>query len=440
MMRTTLLCALSISLVAAATAARSAETMRGIFPAGPLAPAEASDWEFSSVRGAPEEEIVAFVYLNEPSTTVRVKMTLAPLSVRAVEIYANGTLSERLDGEGPLGRRKASGFNVGQQPTVPLSTGLRPGLNRISLLARFAQDTEDRVQSERPAWAGSLAFSSGRLVHLSLMFRGWERLYDCQAGFYQTFRRFDYDVRVGHPLVPEKNLIDGLGRVGELQEALGRDPSVRMALWESDRLYMEAWSESGNGFGYLKSQLGLGKQIAASWCATAPKWVAHEIYRSNSKRLYLYDALTDVALSKGNLRNACAVLATRAGEAAPEAIQSLLTLMGQDQKLVESLAVTASTVGDGLDGRIKEILTTFPAWREWYIHAYASLRGQMKLVPADYPSRTVVEHEGRVVRAYLDQVRALVQQDSVFGRLQMELAGSLLEPRRPPAAVPKRVW
>jgi hypothetical protein len=430
----------AIACVAAPPARSRAEPLRGALPPGPLAPAGPARWSFSSVPGAPEQEAIAFLYLSGTSTAVSLALAPAPPEIRAIEVYANGSLSARMDGAGPVDDRAALGFRPGAEVRVPLSVGLRRGLNRIGLVARYSAASEDSLDPRRPPWRGTALFEPGRLVELPLFFRGLERVFSMQAMLYQALRRFDHEVRTGHPPGPQVALARALGEVEELRHSLAHDRSVALALVEADRLYLESWGEPGAGGLFLTRQLDAAREIPRAWSATQSFQVAHEIYRGASRRATLYGPLTDVALSRENLRNACAVLATRSGEAAPDALGSLVALLSADAVLLAALERSATGLGADLAARVREILTTYPGWREQFLLGHAAVRASRKTEPADYPSRAVVEHEARVAAGTLDQIRSLVQRDLVFGRLLTELVASMLEPRVGPPGVPRKNW
>lgn len=426
-----------LSLLIASSPLAAVETAKGVLPPGPAAPTGVTTWEFASGRDV--VEVTTFLYLTADATAMVLRMTPPDAAIRAVEVYANGVLSVRLDGEGAVEGRKPGGFRHGDGPPVALVKGLRKGLNRITLLPRYAGEIEDSG-APRPSWSGIASFATGRLVELTLMFRGLERFYDLQAKLYQTLRRFDNEIRVGHPLEPQHELIRRMSELSGHDRALSRDRSVGVVLAEADRLYLESWREPGYGGAFLAAQMATARQVAVGWHSTDPLFVAHEIYRSARRRSSIYDALTDVALSKENLRNACAVLATRAGETAPEGLKSLFVLMQQDGVLQESLERQLALMATDLTDRQSEILKAYPQWRDRFLFAYHAVIRARKSVPPDYPSRAVVEHEARVVAGYLDDVRALLTRDIAYGRILAELTSTLLEPRAEAPGLPKRSW
>lgn len=429
---------LVLACALAAAPASAVETARGVLPPGPAAPAGFTVWEFAS--GRDEQQVTTFLYLTDAATSFRLRMTPADPAIRAIEVYANGTLSARFDQEGSFEDRKARGFQSGDGPAVNLTRGLRRGLNRITFLPRFAADIEDSVDHLRPAWSGIASFSTGRLVELTLLFRGLERVFDMEAKLYRALRYFDHEIRVGHPLEPQFELVRRLEEVEGLRKSLARDRSVALALAEADRLYLESWKEPGAGGKYLGAQLAAGREIAHHWGHTAPLWVAHEIYRSARRKASMYEALTDVSLSRENLRNACAVLATRSGETAPEALKTLLNLMQQDQILTENLDRQATAMAQELAVRRAEILKTFPRWREQFLGAYHAVIRFRKVPPPDYPSRAVVDHETDIVVKYLDELHGLCDRDLGYGRILSELTATLVEPRDAAVGLPRRTW
>jgi hypothetical protein len=429
------------SLLAVATLAtpiHAVETARGVLPPGPAAPTGVTGWTFASGRDV--VEVTTFLYVTHDATSMTLRMTPPDAAIRAVEVYANGTFSARLDGSGAVEGRKPDGFRHGDGPPVPLIKGLRKGLNRITLLPRYASDIEDAEGAPRPAWSGVASFATGRLVELPLMFRGLERYYNFQARLYQSLRHFDHEIRVGHPLEPQHALIRRMNDVSELRHVLARDRSVVVLMAEADRLYLESWRETGGGDQFLNAQTATARQVAVGWHSTEPLFVAHEIYRSARKKSSIYEALTDVALSKENLRNACAVLATRSGETVPEGLKSLFMLMQQDIVLQEALERQLALTAQDLTDRQAEILKAYPQWKERFLFAYHAVLRARKSVPPDYPSKPVVEHESRVITGYLDQCRALLTRDVAYGKILAELASTLLEPRAEAPGLPKRLW
>lgn len=425
-------------LLALAPPVPAVETARGVLPPGPAAPAGVRTLEFAA--GREEVQVTTFLYLTGTATSIALRITPPDAAIRAVEVYANGVFCARFDSNGPVEDRKPAGFRHGEGPGVDLTHGLRRGVNRITLLPRYAGEVEDAVDTPRPAWSGVATFSTGRLFELTLFFRGLERVYDVQAKLYRALRYFDHEIRVGHPLEPQLALTRRLEEVDHQRHGLARERCVALALAEADRLYLESWKEPGGGGQYLAAQLAAGRAIAHHWGHTAPLWVAHEIYRSARRKAAMYEALTDVSLSRENLRNACAVLATRAGETAPEALRSLLNLMQQDQQLTEGLDRQVALMRDELSRRRAEILKTYPLWREQFLFAYHAVIRSRKIPFPDYPSKAVVDHEIDVVAKYLDEVHGLCDRDVAFGRLLAELAATLVEPRDAAPGLPRRTW
>lgn len=423
--------------------ARAAETVRGALPRGSVAPRTATEWEFSSVPGAPEDEVVAFLYLDQrsdPRTSLIVVPVVMPSAIRALEVYANGELSERFDGAGPVAARKPTGFRPREEILLTLSKGIRPGLNRISLLARYSAEVEDDPGGQRASWTGFARFNPGRLVRLSLLFRGFERVFDVQAALYQALRRFDQELRNGQLEIGRHNLGRELRQVGDMVRSLQHDAAVRMTQDEQDRYYLETWNESGQSKEYLDAQLDLARRIAETWAGAVPLCAAHQVYQYTSRKANLSAALTDVALSKENLRNACAVLATRAGEAAPDAIVSLRTLMGQDLRLMETLTVACRAASDSVASRSLSILKDSPAWRDKFTVGSHALKGFRKAYRNSSPPKAAIERDVSVASQYLGLVESLARRDLIYARLVSELAGCLLEPRFGAASIPRRDW
>ena len=427
-----------LTCAALAVPAAAVETARGVLPPLPAAPGGVRVWEFAS--GRDEQQVSTYLYLTDAVTSFALRMTPPDPAVRAVEVYVNGTFSVRFDGEGPLDERRPAGFRHADVPPVTLTRGVRRGLNRITFLPRFDGELEDSIDRMRPAWSGIATFSTGRLFELTLFFRGLERVYDMEAKLYRSLRYFDHEIRTGHPLEPQYDLVRRLDEVEGLRANLAHDSAVALALAEADRLYLEAWKEPGEGARFLAAQLAGGRAIAHHWASTAPLWVAHEIYRSARRRAQMYEALTDVSLSRENLRNACAVLATRAGETAPESLKSLLNLMQQDQILTENLDRQGALMGEELARRRTEILKSYPRWREQFLAAYHAVIRFAKIPPPDYPSQAVVDHETDVVAKYLEELHGLCDRDIGYGRVLAELAATLVEPRDAPPGLPRKSW
>lgn len=418
--------------------AAAVELARGVLPAGPAAPVGARVWEFASTRD--EAQVTTFLYLTDPATSFAMRMTPPDGSIKAVEIYANGVFAGSFDSDGVIENRKPVGFRHGDAAPVNVYKGMRRGLNRIVFLPRFDADLEDSVDRMRPAWSGIATFSTGRIFELTLFFRGLERVYDVEAKLYRSLRYFDHEIRVGQPMEPQGDLVKRLDEVERMRHGLARDRSVALALGEADRLYLESWKQPGGGGKFLAAQLAGGRAIAHHWGQTAPLWVAHEIYRSARRKAAMYEALTDVSLSRENLRNACSVLATRSADAAPEALKSLLNLMQQDLILTENLDRQAGLMADELGKRHADILKSYPKWRDQFLFAYHALFRFSKIPPADYPSRAVVDHETDVVAKYLDEVHGMCDRDIGYGRILAELAATLVEPRETPPGLPQKTW
>src|SRR4051812_41968788 len=113
------------SLLAALTAvltpagASAVDLLRGVLPPGPAAPTGFTVWDFTS--GSEEVDVTTFLYLTNDGTTISLRMSPPDPMIRSVEVYANGKLSARVDGQGLVSDRKPEGFQHGDGPRISLS-------------------------------------------------------------------------------------------------------------------------------------------------------------------------------------------------------------------------------------------------------------------------------------------------------------------------------